>query len=128
MQKLYYSISEVSKVVDEEQHILRYWEKQFDLIKPRKNRAGNRIYSDRDLNVIKTIKKLIREEKLSLVGTKEHLLTYNFDDQELAQNEIFSNIIEPEESSLAVIKENEFDKSLLIELRNFLIEVKTLLN
>ncbi len=128
MQKLYYSISEVSKVVDEEQHILRYWEKQFDLIKPRKNRAGNRIYSERDLNVIKTIKKLIREEKLSLIGTKEHLLTYNFDDIEPSQNEIFSNIIEPNESSSAVINENEFDKSFLIELRSLLIEIKTFLN
>ncbi|MDX9791490.1 MAG: MerR family transcriptional regulator, partial [Candidatus Kapabacteria bacterium] len=70
MQKLYYSISEVSKLVDEEQHILRYWEKEFGEIKPRKNRAGNRVYSIRDLYVIKTVKKLLRDEKLSLKGAK----------------------------------------------------------
>ena len=49
MKKLYYSISEISKILDEEQYILRYWEKEFDFLKPRKNRAGNRIYSEKDL-------------------------------------------------------------------------------
>lgn len=73
MQKLYYSISEVSKLIDEEQHILRYWEKEFDNLKPRKNRAGNRVYSERDLITLKYIKKLIRDDKLSLKGAKEQL-------------------------------------------------------
>lgn len=73
MQKLYYSISEISKLIDEEQHILRYWEKEFAALKPRKNRAGNRVYSERDLQIIKSIKILIRDEKLSLKGAKEQL-------------------------------------------------------
>ncbi len=71
--KLYYSISEVSKIADEEQHILRYWEKEFALLKPRKNRAGNRIYSAKDIKVVKAIKKLLRQDKLSLKGAKERL-------------------------------------------------------
>lgn len=73
MQKLYYSISEISEMIDEEQHILRYWEKEFDQLKPKKNRGGNRIYSEKDLFIIKTIKKLIRQDKLSLKGAKEQL-------------------------------------------------------
>lgn len=73
MQKLYYSISEVSQLVDEEQHILRYWEKEFEQLKPKKNRGGNRIYSDKDLKIIKAIKTLIREEKLSLKGAIDKL-------------------------------------------------------
>ena len=73
MQKLYYSISEISTIVDEEQHILRYWEKEFDGLKPKKNRGGNRIYSRKDLTIIKVIKKLVRSEKLSLKGAKEKL-------------------------------------------------------
>ena len=73
MQKLYYSISEICEIVDEEQHILRYWEKEFDLLKPKKNRSGNRIYSEKDLIIIKLIKKLIRGNKLSLKGAKEQL-------------------------------------------------------
>ena len=73
MQKLYYSISEISKLIDEEQHILRYWEKEFEHLKPRKNRAGNRIYSDRDFSLIKFIKKLLRDDKLALKDAKEEI-------------------------------------------------------
>ncbi len=73
MQKLYYSISEVSDIIDEEQHILRYWEKEFPQLKPKKNRGGNRIYSEKDLNIIKFIKKMLRVEKLSLTGAREKL-------------------------------------------------------
>ena len=73
MQKLYYSISEISSLLDEEQHILRYWEKEFDQLKPKKNRAGNRIYSLRDFAFVKTIKKLLRDDKLSLRGARERL-------------------------------------------------------
>jgi len=76
MQKLYYSISEVSTIVDEEQHILRYWEKEFDGLKPKKNRGGNRIYAHKDLLIVQTIKKLIRTNKLSLKGAKEQLKKY----------------------------------------------------
>ncbi len=71
--KLYYSISEVSRLIDEEQHILRYWEKEFSQLKPKKNRGGNRIYSEKDINVIRVIKGLLREEKLSLKGAKEKI-------------------------------------------------------
>lgn len=70
MQKLYYSISEVSDIVDEEQHILRYWEKEFDSLRPKK-RGGNRIYSRKDLDLIFLIKKLIREDKISVRGAKD---------------------------------------------------------
>lgn len=73
MQKLYYSISEVSKIVDEEQYILRYWEKEFTQLKPRKNRGGNRIYSERDIALLKLIKHLLRNEKLSLRGAQEQI-------------------------------------------------------
>ncbi|MFN3306466.1 MAG: MerR family transcriptional regulator [Candidatus Kapaibacteriota bacterium] len=73
MQKLYYSISEVSKIVGEPQHVLRYWEKEFPLLRPKKNRAGNRIYSEKDLKMVLTIKSLLREQKLSPKGALEEL-------------------------------------------------------
>ncbi len=73
MQKLYYSISEAAELIDEEQHILRYWEKEFEELNPRKNRGGNRIYSQRDIKVLRTIKMLLRGEKLSIYGAKEKL-------------------------------------------------------
>ncbi|HEX2984763.1 MAG TPA: MerR family transcriptional regulator, partial [Ignavibacteriales bacterium] len=63
IKKLYYSISEVSKITDLEQYILRYWETEFDSLKPSKNRAGNRIYTNKDIQIILKIKKLLRDEK-----------------------------------------------------------------
>lgn len=83
MKKLYYSISEISIAIDEEQHILRYWEKEFDELKPRKNRAGNRVYSEKELNTLKIIKKFLRDEKLSLKGAKEKLAKMISDGVEL---------------------------------------------
>ncbi|MCX6153625.1 MAG: MerR family transcriptional regulator [Candidatus Kapabacteria bacterium] len=73
MRKLYYSISEISDLVSEEQHILRYWEKEFSVLSPKKNRAGNRIYSPKDLFIIQTIKKFLRSDMLSLKATKERI-------------------------------------------------------
>jgi len=73
MQKLYYSISEVSKMVGEPQYILRYWEKEFPILNPKKNRAGNRIYSDKDIEIVMAIKTMLREQKLSTKGVLEEL-------------------------------------------------------
>ncbi|MBM2814709.1 MAG: MerR family transcriptional regulator [Ignavibacteria bacterium] len=73
MQRLYYSISEVCSILNEEQYTLRYWEKEFGILNPKKNRGGNRIYSEKDLFVAKVIKRLLRDEKLSLKGAKEQI-------------------------------------------------------
>lgn len=73
MQKLYYTISEVAKIVGEPQYVLRYWEKEFPLLRPKKNRAGNRIYSEKDLEIVRAIKTMLREQKLSARGALEEL-------------------------------------------------------
>ena len=79
IKKLYYSISEVSKITDLEQYVLRYWESEFDLLKPAKNRAGNRIYTNRDIKLILYIKKLLRDERYTIEGAKQVLKTYTPD-------------------------------------------------
>lgn len=76
MQKLYYSISEICTIIGEEAHVLRYWEKEFGKLKPKKNRAGNRVYSAKDLELLGRIKHYLREEKLSLKGAREKLDNY----------------------------------------------------
>lgn len=86
MQKLYYSISEVSKIVGEPQYVLRYWEKEFPLLRPKKNRAGNRIYSEKDLKLVLTIKSLLREQKLSPKGALEEL--YKIFDKPISTNQL----------------------------------------
>ncbi len=73
IKKLYYSISEVSKITDVEQYVLRYWETEFEQLKPQKNRAGNRIYTNKDINLIMQIKNLLREKKYTIEGARKIL-------------------------------------------------------
>jgi len=73
IKKLYYSISEVSKITDIEQYVLRYWETEFEQLKPQKNRAGNRIYTNKDIQLIMYIKELLRDKKYTIEGAKKIL-------------------------------------------------------
>lgn len=92
IKKLYYSISEVSKITGLEQYVLRYWENEFEQLKPQKNRAGNRIYTNKDIQLILFLKKLLREEKYTIDGAKKVLQNYN-------PNEEFSLEIPSKEES-----------------------------
>ncbi len=76
IRKLYYSISEVSKITELEQYVLRYWESEFPQLKPAKNRAGNRIYTNKDIKLTLHIKKLLRDEKYTIEGAKKVLEDY----------------------------------------------------
>ncbi len=58
---------------DEEQHILRYWEREFDCLNPSKNRAGNRVYTEKDIRVLKVIKKLLRVDRMPVQSAKNIL-------------------------------------------------------
>ena len=71
--KLYYSITEVSDFTDLKPHILRYWETEFAILRPKKNRAGNRAYRDKDIQHIQLIKKLLYEEGYTIEGAKKRL-------------------------------------------------------
>ena len=73
IKKLYYSISEVSKITEVEQYVLRYWETEFEQLKPQKNRAGNRIYTNKDIKLILQIKNLLRDQKYTIEGAKNIL-------------------------------------------------------
>lgn len=80
IKKLYYSISEVSKITDLEQYVLRYWESEFEQLKPQKNRAGNRVYTNKDIKLILHIKKLLREERYTIEGAKQVLVDFQTDE------------------------------------------------
>ncbi len=73
VKKLYYTISEVCDLTQLKQYVLRYWENEFDLLKPSKNRSGNRIYTKEDIDNILLIKKLLYEEKYTIEGAKRKL-------------------------------------------------------
>ncbi|HEY6192590.1 MAG TPA: MerR family transcriptional regulator [Bacteroidota bacterium] len=90
IKKLYYSISEVSKITDLEQYVLRYWESEFETLNPSKNRAGNRIYTNRDIKLILYIKKLLREERYTIEGAKQVLINYVSENESGEQLELLS--------------------------------------
>jgi DNA-binding transcriptional MerR regulator len=143
MKKLYYSISEVSKITELEQYVLRYWETEFEQLKPAKNLAGNRIYTNKDIKLILYIKRLLRDEKYTIEGAKKLLKSYNFkeeqtEEQKPVEKKKFQQFLhkEPKPSkelslfnsgALQQREEETVDKPVikkdLKELRNFLSEL-----
>ncbi|MCB0723454.1 MAG: MerR family transcriptional regulator [Ignavibacteriae bacterium] len=135
MKKLYYSISEVSKITELEQYVLRYWETEFEQLKPAKNLAGNRIYTNKDIKLILYIKKLLREEKYTIEGAKKLLKNYTAKEQESDSEKKSLASSKPEnyksELSLFNPEEGENEESLKKEnklLKKDLQEIKSLLS
>lgn len=73
-EKLFYSISEAATQLDVAAHVLRYWETQFSMLRPRKSRAGSRMYQPRDLDTLRTIKRLLYDEGMTIAGARRKLL------------------------------------------------------
>ena len=120
LKKLYYSISEVSKLTSLEQYILRYWETEFEQLKPGKNRAGNRIYTNKDIKLILQIKRLLREEKYTIEGAKKILSDINLDTLLTTSNEEENQKTETQK----MITPRPLKKDLE-EIKNFLLYLQT---
>ena len=73
IEKLYYSIGEVSDMFNVAPSLIRFWESEFDLIKPKKNRKGNRQFTKEDIDSVRTIYHLVKEKGFTLQGAKEML-------------------------------------------------------
>ncbi len=71
--KTYYAIGEVSTLTGLKPHVLRYWETQFDMISPNKNRGGSRVYRMRDIETILLVKHLLYEKRFTVEGAKREL-------------------------------------------------------
>lgn len=71
--KLYYTIGEVSEMFDVNTSLIRFWEKEFDIIKPKKNKKGNRLFTPEDIDNFKVIYNLVKEQGLTLDGAKKYL-------------------------------------------------------
>ena len=72
--RLYRSISEVSELVGVKPHVLRYWETQFSVLRPRKNRAGNRMYRPEEVKLLLRIKELLYARRFTIEGARKRLL------------------------------------------------------
>ncbi|MGL4292116.1 MAG: MerR family transcriptional regulator [Bacteroidales bacterium] len=71
--KLYYSISEVASRFKLNESTLRFWEKEFDIISPRKTASGTRFYTKEDINNVALIYHLLKEKGMTLVGAKKKI-------------------------------------------------------
>ena len=113
IKKLYYSISEVSTITGLEQYVLRYWESEFPQLKPAKNRASNKIYTNKDIKLIIYIKKLLRDERYTIEGAKKVLEEYVPESEAVEQLELLSV---PQKKK---IQDDEI-RSDLVEVKQFL--------
>jgi DNA-binding transcriptional MerR regulator len=71
--KRYYSIGELAKAFNVNASLLRFWDKEFDILKPRKNAKGNRMFTPEDVKNIQLIYHLVKERGFTLEGAKIHL-------------------------------------------------------
>jgi len=99
--KLYYTIGEVAKMFHVNTSLIRFWEKEFDIIKPQKNKKGNRLFTQEDVDNFHIIYNLVKERGFTLQGAKNKLKDNK---EELIQN-------------IEIVKS-------LKEIKDFLLEIK----
>ena len=107
IKKLYYSIGEVSKMVGLKAYVLRYWETEFKQLSPPKNRAGNRTYRQKDIDLIFKIKELLYNKKYTIEGARS-LLSSKSDQNKYSGNTNFgaiSNLRKELEKIISIINE-----------------------
>jgi len=103
--KLYYSISEVSDLVGVKPHVLRYWETQFKMLRPRKGRGGARMYRKRDIEVRFDIKQLLYDQRFTIAGARRKILDDRQDGKD--QIELPFSKLDREETIRSLKKEME---------------------
>mgnify|MGYP000527240146 CR=1 FL=1 len=73
IEKLYYSIGEVAELFNKPVHTIRFWENQFDILKPKKNKKGNRLFTPKDIENLKLIVHLLKDKDYTIEGVKKYL-------------------------------------------------------
>ncbi len=110
--KLYRSISEVSEMLDVKPHVLRYWETQFSMLRPKKNRAGNRMYRPEEVRMLLRIKELLYDRRYTIAGARRTLL----DDRKLDEPQVEIAFSEADRKLLLIEVKDEL-RTLLTRLR-----------
>ena len=101
VEKLYYTIGEVAKMFDVNTSLIRFWEKEFDIIKPKKNKKGNRLFTQMDIDNFHIIFHLVKENGMTLKGAKK----------KMKENK------EDTEHNFEIIKSLESIKEMLLEVK-----------
>ena len=102
LEKLFYHIGDVAKMYNVNVSLIRYWEKEFDILKPKKNKKGNRMFTKKDMENIEVIFHLVKERGFTLDGAKKKL-------KENKKDTI---------DNMSIIKKLKEIKGFLVELRD----------
>jgi len=97
--KLFYKISEVSRITGLEAYVLRYWETEFPTLSPKKNKGGQRVYEQKDIDTVLKIKKMLYEEGYTIAGARKRL-----QDQSNSTPEIIQKVVNELEGVLNILK------------------------
>ena len=116
IKKLYYSIGEVSKITDLKQYVLRYWETEFKQLNPNRNKAGNRTYRQKDIDLILDIKNLLYKEKFTIEGARKMLSQPQNNVKEIVKEEKRVVVSGIDKKTLTKIRSDL--KSILDDLQN----------
>lgn len=135
IEKLYYTIGEVAKMFDVNTSHIRFWSKQFDVIKPATNKKGNRLYTQSDIDNFKKIYHLVKEKGFTLKGAKVELKAEKLKNPKLLES--MKSVEKPREELLAAITpelfappmENDFVEKIAVmnslqKLRKSLVEIQ----
>ena len=110
--KLYYSIGEVAEMFAVNTSLIRFWEKEFDVIKPKKNKKGNRLFTADDIDNYKIIYNLVKEQGLTLEGAKKYLKE---------NKKAVKHVFKPEKNQFSEIENKlKLIKDKLLELKSML--------
>jgi DNA-binding transcriptional MerR regulator len=101
--KLYYTIGEVSRMFDVNTSLIRFWEKEFDVLKPKKNKKGNRLFTKKDVENLRIIYHLVKERGYTLQGARAKLKSPK--DDLVKQTEIYDSLLKVK-GFLIELKEN----------------------
>lgn len=99
-EKLYYSMGELTKAFQVNASLIRFWEKEFDILQPKKNSRGNRKFTKDDVKHLQTIYHLVKERGFTLEGAREYMKSH--------KNEL---------SQLEIIKKLEYVKAELLKIK-----------
>lgn len=125
IKKLYYSIGEVCKLTGLKSYVLRYWETEFRELRPPKNRAGNRTYRKKDIDVILRIKELLYDKKFTIEGARNQLaITPQIVEKHLEKEK--DEKVETQKKAVNTASPKE--TSVLLEVRDQLKSILDLIN
>ena len=102
--KLYYTMGEVTEMFDVEPSLIRYWCSQFSCLRPKRNAKGNRLFSKQDIERLKRIHHLLKEKKMTIEGAQKAMRKRNIEAEE-------------KDSDVALLEQLQLLRSMLVEMR-----------